>query len=305
MLCSKNALRRITAVSCALLILLSVGCGKDKKDNKNGVTEASVSSVVSSEISDTSSMETGKQDTAVSSDSEPVTTELVSTPVALEPDDLDVNVFDSLHPSYQAILIDYRAMVQAVVNDDMTDNGDGTFTSPHYPYPLMSYSMTEIHSKVKELSVNSFGYAVRDINNDGITELLLICDNYAIIELYTLVNNEAKLSMFFWPGFTGTISSDGKLYSEMLASSTNMTYYAIEALNAEKGIFEAVKRLGRFIAVDPADVFYVEAKGEDELDITKEQFDAFVALFPEIPKFGEPSDGTSDLLEFIPISIEK
>ncbi|MBE6708087.1 MAG: hypothetical protein E7578_02445 [Ruminococcaceae bacterium] len=305
MLFSNNALRRITAVSCALLILLSVGCGKDKKDNKKGITETSGTSVVSSEITDTSSIETDKHDTAVSSDSETVTTELVSTPVALEPDDLDVNIFDTLHPSYQTILIDYRAMVQAVVNDDMTDNGDGTFTSPHYPYPLMSYSMTEIHSKVKDLSVDSFGYAVRDINNDGVTELLLICDNYAIIEIYTLINNEAKLSMFFWPGFTGTISSDGKLYSEMLASSTNMTYYAIETLDAEKGIFTAVKRLGRFLADDPSNVFYVEAKGDDEIDITKGQYEAFIALFPKIPKFGEPSDGTSGILEFIPISVDK
>lgn len=300
MLFTKNTFRRLGASLCAFAMLMAAGCGKDDKDNS---TETKDSAVISSDVSGNSPSDSKKPDVSDSTGTADITTELISTPVALEPDDLDVNVFDSLHPAYQAILIDFRAMVQAVVNDDMIDNGDGTHSSPHYPYPLMSYSMTEIHSKVKDLSLSSFGYAVKDINSDGTDELLLICDNYALIEIHTLINNEAKLSMFFWPGFTGTITADGKLYSEMLTSSTMMTYYAIEELDTELGIFNAVRRLGKSITDDPDSVFYVEAKGDDELDITKEEYDTFVKSFPKIPKFGEPADSTSDILEFIPISI--
>ncbi len=297
MLFSKNIFRRSLTVMCVLAVLLSAGCGKDS--DKDAKATESIDESVSSSVPK-------KTDPAISDTdaTEAITTELGTTPVALEPEEL-VNLTDEVPPEYRTTLINYKAMAQAVVNNDAIDNGDGTFSSPHFPYPLMSHSITEAKPKLKDPTLDTFGYAVKDINGDGSAELFLMCDNGALLEIYTIHKGEAKLALFFWPGYTGAISESGELYSEMLNSSTMMDYYAIETLDAENGYFVAVRRLGHNTTDSSGEVLYYENKGENEFSVPKSEYDDFLATFPYIPKFGEENTSPSDVLKFIPISNAK
>ena len=288
----KKFLRKTAAFACALLMLLSAGCSDDTGD-----TDSPASSVSSDSRS---SGTDDKKDTQSTADTE--TTEPVSIPVALEPSDLKVNIAESVPVEYHTTLIDFKAMVDAVVNDDIIDNEDGTYSSPYYPYPMMSYSLTMIMPELENPTFDTFGYAIHDINGDGSPELILMCDNYALIEIYTIHNGEAKLATFFWPGFSGVITEDGSLYTETLNSSLGMNFYAIELLGTDTGYFSAIRRLGYNVTDDPSALYYVELITDEEYSVTKQEFDDFVAAFPAIPKFGENS-GITSFLEFIPITI--
>lgn len=59
---------------------------------------------------------------------------------------------------------------------------------------------------------NSYGYAKKDLNGDGIEELILLRDNYKIFALFTMKNGKA----LFVDGVLGTwIDGNGRIYKEL------------------------------------------------------------------------------------------
>lgn len=286
------------SICCALAMLLSTACSGDTDtDKKNTDTGSSISTIKTDDSAPSAS--------ATVEVTEAATVFTGTTAPALEPEDLGINISDDVPFEYYYTLTTYMAMVQSVVNNDMVDNKDGTFSSAYFPYPMMSYSMTEAMKELKSPTLDTFGYAIKDINDDGVLELILMCDNGALLEIYTILDGTAKLATFFWPGFTGTLSESGELYTKTLSSSTYMDYYAIEALDPEKGYFVASRRLGHNSTDDPSEMMYYENTGEDEFNVPKVVFDEFISTFPKIPKFGEENVSPSGVLEFIPISIKK
>lgn len=299
----KKTFRRIAAALCALSVFLAAGCGSDTDEiNETGKITEKVSDTENGTYSPSDTGEGTANGDIITAE---ITTELITTPVALEPQDMGVNITDAVPAEYTATLIEFYAMVKAVVDDAVVDNEDGTFSSPYFPNPMISYSLSEAVKAMKNITMDTFGYALRDIDKNGSPELILMCDNNAMLEIYTILGGEVRTATFFWPSFTGVLDGDGNLYTEMLNGTGMRDFYAIETLGSDVGYFNATRRLSRTIVEGNAPVEYFEQKNDDEISVTKAEFEGFVSTFPKIPKFTDAKGATTDTLGFIPINIVK
>ena len=63
-----------------------------------------------------------------------------------------------------------------------------------------------------ELIKKHVGYAIKDLNGDGINEMILLSDNYFVIGVFTLVDNKPFLLDGFCNRYTCDITGSGLLY---------------------------------------------------------------------------------------------
>ena len=71
----------------------------------------------------------------------------------------------------------------------------------------------QLGNSLAELYDSDCGYAIRDINKDGIPELIIYSqDCYSIYAIYTLVDGDPALVGAFWSGRICSVSKDGNVY---------------------------------------------------------------------------------------------
>ncbi|MDR0883800.1 MAG: hypothetical protein LBN05_04245 [Oscillospiraceae bacterium] len=116
---------------------------------------------------------------------------------------------------------------------------------------------TEVNTLVFEISyweslndvppgAEMFGYAIEDINHDGVDELVIMSKNYNIVGLYAVVKNQATVVELFTNRFKCKILADGTIY--IAASSGAMdnenarcilrkdALYVLDAISSQSGV---------------------------------------------------------------------
>lgn len=75
------------------------------------------------------------------------------------------------------------------------------------------------------------GYALKDLNNDTVEELILLDENYHIYTIFTIVNGQPTVvnDLFFGDGNdTGAIGSDGTIYKHGYGKGETVYAYAMK-----------------------------------------------------------------------------
>jgi len=149
-----------------------------------------------------------------------------------------------------------------------------------------------------EYKEGALGYAVKDINGDGIPELLLLENDSwgnpgepAINSLFTLKDGKPVNIGQYWSRHRGHLAADGTIYT-VGSSSAWSTYLDSYAL--EPGAAELTHLTEYYTDIDDQEnQFWVRVVDGAQENITEAEFDALV------PKYEEPANLMK--LDFIPI----
>ncbi len=147
----------------------------------------------------------------------------------------------------------------------------------------------------------SYGYSLKDLNRDGIPELIPLTNDYTIFAIYSLVDNTPNILGEFIQRSRPEISSDGTIY---LYWSGGYADWGITLFNLSPDGKELIKvedvyvtnyiyENGEYTHIYP-DVKFFKYNGKEDVEISRDEFDELCDKYYSIH--------TSDIeLEFIPL----
>lgn len=163
---------------------------------------------------------------------------------------------------YEDIISDYQKIIEASLStnaDKTIDYSDAmkSILSDEdiaYKWDSMSSELIMYNTSAK----NSFGYAIKDLNQDNVAELFLIDKYYNINAIFTVANNEAVLADAFWSRYRGEIINEQHIHIigssgaddntiEVLALSDNGTLRTIKKSSVEAQTTDFAKWAGNEI----------------------------------------------------------
>ncbi len=197
--------------------------------------------------------------------------------------------------SYAEVLDKYR--------DFANDYNNGIARDKYFDDPWSNMCTVAIEP-------NGFGYALKDLNGNGIPELILLAkeeyldDDYYITAIYSLVGNDPKLLDSFWYRYSCCIGKDGFIYTQGSSSAWDSVYEknkiksdgsAIEVVEKiESDSFDEKTQQRTLDGRGNVIIKYYQSKGSDKRsEINKQKFDE---LCNQWPKNNKESG-----LEFIPL----
>ncbi len=135
----------------------------------------------------------------------------------------------SLPTQNQTLFLNYQEILDAI-SLLATDGGAEQFIAAH---PVMSDRETEICSHLPDFVRPALGYCIKDINADGVEELVLLSENWQLYGLFTLHNGYPILVE---QCDDGGIDKDGKVHTietKQLSNGVHTTYSVKELANGE------------------------------------------------------------------------
>ena len=186
--------------------------------------------------------------------------------------------------SYESIVKTYYALARLYINyeDEKAVNGTyaAMFNIPNADaqekFNDLSYSVLCVYPRLfdreNKESYKQLGYTVKDLNSDGIDELILRCKNGNVITLYTMHNGNPIQLGYFWERCSCRIDPDGLLRingSNGADKSTTQIYRIASGGSGLTLLFE-----GGTDGVDPdtkQTLYYVLENGEKK-HMTKEEY---------------------------------
>jgi len=160
----------------------------------------------------------------------------------------------------------------------------------------------ELHCSLYEVFYGNLGYDVRDINSDGIPELIILSDEYTVHAIYSLNNDKLILIGAYWSRYSCAIDETGTLFidSSSGAADSYSASYRIAPANVELELIEMVGIEDYDELTDerlPEPRYYQIKKGIKEIIEYEEAF-VFWDDFPN--KY--PRNPTKDAgLDFVPL----
>ena len=129
---------------------------------------------------------------------------------------------------------------------------------------------------------NAFGYAIKDINGDGSSELILLFQDYTVFAVFSTVNGKPNLLDAFWSRHRCNIDATGLLYvySSGGASDWDYTTYQIsqddsQLLQVEKYGIESDSGAG-------STVHYYKVINDEKQTISEAEFTEYTTKFSAI-----------------------
>lgn len=188
---------------------------------------------------------------------------------------------------YQPVLDEYRLFVSRFGNSD----GAVDFTGLGEPWESIAPDMM--------YSTREFGYAFRDVDNNGISELFLLTSDGSVWAMYTLAGDKPILLEKFWARNTCVLDRSDIIYTNWSSGALDNGRDAYRISKDGRGL-ELVER----VAVESVDEngspldeprYYkcVGSESNKQL-ISKAEADAETEKFPQ--------SSTGSMLEFVPLS---
>lgn len=152
----------------------------------------------------------------------------------------------------------YQAIIEKWDTQKIVDSG---FVEPYY-FPC---------------SLDKYGFVLKDLNSDGIHELIILHEDYFsgnrdtfITAIYTLVNGQPVRVLESWTRNRHYICSDGSVYNEGSNGASYSVYYILELVGPQFIVREGIlsgdyeehgeTRYGWFLVDERADSSYAEHK---------------------------------------------
>lgn len=129
----------------------------------------------------------------------------------------------------ETLFLNYQEILDAI-SLFATDGGAEQFTAAH---SVMSEREREISSHLPEFVRPALGYCIKDINADGVEELVLLSENWNLYGLFTIQNGHP---VFVEQCDDGGIDKNGKVHTvktKQLSNGVHTTYSVKVLANAE------------------------------------------------------------------------
>ena len=152
--------------------------------------------------------------------------------------------------AYSVVLYLYRNVLQIGGNsEEIADRLVYFLNDKSYTYMgLDERALNNVYSSFEEplRSKSNFGYAIRDINEDGIPELFILSkddysDDYTINSIFTLHNGSTILVGAYWSRNQCMLAKDGTIYING-SSGADETLSASFSLSPQTGKLQLIER---------------------------------------------------------------
>ncbi len=138
-----------------------------------------------------------------------------------------------------------------------------------------SNMLIEMDSSYSNPSVEKFGYALSDLNKDGIDELLFMSEDGFIHAMFTLCDNQPVLLDAFWSRYSCVILENGDIFARG-SGGAEILEGTVRSLDKETCDF---KTLIKYNYDGWENVYTIETDGKEET-VDKETIDARLEQYP-------------------------
>ena len=144
-----------------------------------------------------------------------------------------------------------------------------------------------------------FGYTVKDVNGDGVDELILRLDDHQVIAIFTMVNEHPVLLDYYWNRKNCWIDPDGYLHigGSSGADRSVLQIYRISNKTGELILLEEGGTDGR--DETSGNTLYYKLVNNEKIFISKKEYDIWKRDLP-YRKF-EVTETISEYMPFIPL----
>ena len=226
--------------------------------------------------------------------------------------------------SYESILDLYRVGIENFdIINDITKGAEfenelfGTEPSKEKEWfsKIMSSSFLLYPGRKKDDSFSSkykasCGYVIKDLNNDGVDELILVNnDYYSVIAIFSMANGKPVLLGNYWHRHTCWIDEKGRLHVTG-SGGADYTSHSIYSISAGGESLVLLKEFGADGSVWIDDVSYTKYYQFDSLtrgnvEITKAEFDALYQFWSSdlLIKYKDATEANKNYFEsyFTPV----
>ena len=162
----------------------------------------------------------------------------------------------------------------------------------HWDYMLVEANIWSYRDFPK--TKNAFGYAIKDLNENGSPELILLLQDYTVLAIFSTVNKKPYLLDACWSKNQYTIDKSGTLYirTHIEAGFDRNALYQVSKDDSELVLIDEFG-LNGFNAETQESIFYKLAGGQKQ-KIDEKEFNDLYELFNSI--------STKDAgFEFVPL----
>lgn len=220
-------------------------------------------------------------------------------------DDTNASATKNAYESYDSIISEYRKTVelrfaeQAAADKyfSQLDNEKRELSEKIYSSVLSIYpSGTDGKN---ENGPKNYGYTIKDLNGDGVDELILRRDNHQIIAIFTMVDKKPVLLKRFWNRKECWIDPDGYLHISG-SSGADQSMFQIYRISNQTGELVLLVE-GGTDGYDQTNggTLYYKLVNNEKVYITSEEYDIWENSLPYV-KF-EATAILSEYLPFVPL----
>ena len=243
---------------------------------------------------------------------------LISCKNSFGPNGLDIKKDPSEKaPDYSDILNLYKKILIGCATDDM--DGDALGITDPYEKELFAdlsfkinnnYVGTESADRLSPIHMLHYGYSQKDINGDGIDELVLMDEDYEIIALFSYADGKPIMIGGPTEKFPDKrpylpncwIDGDGLIHASPQYGFDRYMMYRIADGGAS---LETIADFGLILYAGGITKYYSYASGED-VEITKDVYDALYKRYGKLPDGKSSNETTREYsgLRFVPLFSE-
>ena len=191
-------------------------------------------------------------------------------------------------PSESSAPVNWSLLYETVLNEYRTCIESGNFNAWA---PLANYD-----ENIMRKSTLHYGYALTDINNNSAQELILLDADLTVLAIYTLIENKPTLLCCFAERYTGTLASDGTLFTHSSdgASDSRTDALTLSADDSEFTLLGAIgmESYGENASFENPQYYKVSADGKKTIITEVEAQEAWART---------PLDSSDAGLVFIPL----
>lgn len=143
-----------------------------------------------------------------------------------------------------------------------------------------NYMLVEMTDELDVAEKSSFGYILKDLNNDSIPELIWVRNDGVMLAVFTIRNNTPILLDAFWPRYKCVITDNGELYT-FSSSGAFYSSYDIRLLTS-KGELTLVKSFGLDGGESESGIQYYEVVDGTKVAVGEARFNSLLDDYPFI-----------------------
>lgn len=221
----------------------------------------------------------------------PFTPPVVGTPhveetVTQEPTDSEPIPIPADFASYESIIRMYSKLVEVLpdwVSDDQQEEIDALFYFPNEQarewYVMVSDAVFILCPGDRANGLAHLGYAIKDVNGDGVEELFLLSDEFTMIALFTQYDGKPVLLEDFWNRKRGYVNESGQIIISG-SSGADVSSQEVYRLDAATGRLVLEEAIGLDGHTEDLQTIYYHQIGEERTYISEEEFNQLIQQAP-------------------------
>lgn len=209
----------------------------------------------------------------------------------------------SLPPAYEDTVLDYKKVIDFRLSDTFESDYNGGQSVPlnenltedlstesqnaadfngdiDYKWTNMLVEMTD---GLDDPSRKSFGYILKDINGDDTPELFWVREDYTILAVFTIKDNNAKLLDAYWSRYKCVLTDSGELYT-LGSNGVANNNYQVKQLAKNSVDMYLIQEFGtdgiEYVHGVPTGTIYYEVKEQQRIIVTEERYEELLSLYP-------------------------